>query len=335
MMDDLRLRLTRRLETLWYERITPPAWLLPLSLLFELVSRLRKRWTRPVRLPVRIVVIGNLAVGGSGKTPLVAWLARELQSRSLRVGIVLRGYGGQQAGPIRITPDMTAEEVGDEARWLAEATGVPVVAGPDRVEAVRTLLAGNALDIVLSDDGLQHYRLGRDAEIIAIDARRGLGNGALLPAGPLREPATRLARASAIVLKGEGHVPVPGNAPCVRMHCSLDYAERLSDGAKRPLSAFRGQPLRALAAIANPESFFTALEEAGLDIERIPLADHAPVAQTVADTGSDRPLLVTTKDAVKLGAPPPHVWQVPLAVAFSADDARTLLSLVRGDARTE
>lgn len=329
---DLRLRLTRQLMVLWYERSAPPTWLLPLSLLFGLASRTRKRWIRPVRLPVRVVVVGNLAVGGSGKTPLVAWLARELQGRSQRIGIVLRGYGGRQTGVMRVTPESTAAEVGDEARWLADATGAPVAVGADRVAAVRALLAQAPLDIVLSDDGLQHYRLGRDAEIIAIDAQRGLGNGALLPAGPLREPAARLAQASAVVLKGEGHVPVPRDVPCIRMRCTLEYAERLSDGARRPLSEFRGQPVRALAAIANPESFFSALEAAGLEIESIPLADHAPVAQAIARAGADRPLLVTTKDAVKLAEPPPHVWQVPLEVAFSADDAGTLLSRVRGDA---
>ncbi len=334
-MIDLRLRLTRRLMRLWYGNGVPSAWLLPLSLLFGLVTQLRKRWIRPVRLPVRVVVIGNLAVGGSGKTPLVAWLARELQSQSLRVGIVLRGYGGHQAGPARVTPDTTAEHVGDEARWLADATGAPVAVGSDRVATVRSLLADTPLDIVLSDDGLQHYRLGRDAEVIAIDAQRGLGNGALLPAGPLREPATRLAKADVVVLKGDGHVPVPKEIPCVRMRCSLEYAERLSDGARRPLSELRGQSLNALAAIANPESFFSALEATGLEIERIPLADHAPVAKAIADAGTDRPILVTTKDAVKLDDPPPHVWQVPLEVAFSADDAGTLLSRVRGDARTE
>ena len=334
-MMDLRLRLTRRLQALWYGRSAPPAWLMPLSLLFALISRLRKLCIRPVRLPVRIVVVGNLAVGGSGKTPLVAWLARELQAQSLRVGIVLRGYGGHGHEPTRVTPETTAEEVGDEARWLADNTGVPVAVGADRVAAVRTLIASASLDIVLSDDGLQHYRLGRDAEIIAIDALRGLGNGALLPAGPLREPATRLSEATAVVLKGEGHVPVPANVPSVRMRYVLECAERLSDGAQRPLQAFRGRPVRALAAIANPESFFGALEEQGLDIERIPLADHAPVAGAVAHAGTDRPLFVTSKDAVKLDDPPPHVWQVPLTVAFSADDAGTLLSRVRGDARTE
>ncbi len=334
-MMGLRLRLTRRLMTIWYERSAPPGWLVPLSLLFALASRLRRRWTRPVRLPVRVVVVGNLAVGGSGKTPLVAWLARELRNQSQTVGIVLRGYGGRQTGVMRVTPESTAGEVGDEARWLADTTGVPVAVGADRVAAVRALLAQAPLDIVLSDDGLQHYRLGRDAEIIAIDARRGLGNGALLPAGPLREPATRLAQASAVVLKDSGHVPVPQGVPCLRMHCALEHAERLSDGAERPLSEFRGHPVRALAAIANPESFFGALEAAGLEIERIPLADHAPVAQAVARAGADRPLLVTGKDAVKLAEPPPHVWQVPLAVAFSAEDAGTLLSRVRGAARKE
>lgn len=325
---------SRWLQSRWYAP-KPPLYLRPLSGLFGAVAALRRRLIRPVRLPVRVVVIGNLAVGGSGKTPLVAWLARELQARSLRVGIVTRGYGGGQRAPARVRPDMAATRVGDEARWLADTTGVPVVVGTDRIAAIRMLLADTPVDIVLSDDGLQHYRLARDAEIVAIDARRGLGNAALLPAGPLRESPARLAQADAIVLKGEGEVAVPPGVPCLRMHCTLETAERLSDRTRRPLAEFRGTPVRALAAIGDPESFFRALESAGLVIERLPLPDHAPAAEVIARLDTHTPLLVTTKDAVKLKNPPPHVWQVPLAVAFSEEDAGMLLSRVRGNANLE
>lgn len=332
---DLRPRLSRWLTQNWYGRSAPRIWLRPLSALFGWLTRLRRRWLRPVSLPVRVVVVGNLAVGGSGKTPLVAWLATELKRAGFRVGIVLRGYGGDNTGVRSVGGKTPAREIGDEARWLATSTGVAVAVGADRVAAVRTLLAEENLDIILSDDGLQHYRLGRDAEIIAIDANRGLGNRALLPAGPLREAPSRLAEATVIVLKGEGEISLPPGVPSVRMHYRIEDAERLCDGIRKPLEAFRGQPLRALAAIADPEAFFRALEAQGLSIERVALPDHAPVAGTIEALGADRPLLITTKDAVKLEHPPDHIWQVPVEVAFSTEDAHLLLSRVRGDERTE
>lgn len=332
---DLRPGLSRWLTQSWYGRSKPRAWLVPLGALFGWLTRLRRRWIRPIHLPVRVVVVGNLAVGGSGKTPLVAWLATELKRAGLRVGIVLRGYGGDNTGVQRVGAKTPAREVGDEARWLATATGVAVAVSADRVAAVKALLAEQSLDIVLSDDGLQHYRLGRAAEIIAVDANRGLGNRALLPAGPLREAPSRLAEATAIVLKGEGEIELPRGVPSVRMHYRIEEAERLCDGIRKRLEDFRGQPLRALAAIAHPEAFFGALEAQGLQIERIALSDHAPVASTVQALGADRPLLMTTKDAVKLDHPPEHVWQVPVEVAFPTEDAHLLLSRVRGDEPTE
>ncbi|MGH9483975.1 MAG: tetraacyldisaccharide 4'-kinase [Terriglobales bacterium] len=238
------LRFARWLQGRWYGGKLPP-FLLPLSALFGAVTALRRRLIRPVRLPVRVVVIGNLAVGGSGKTPLVAWLARELHQRGVKVGIVTRGYGREEHGIRRVEADTSATAVGDEPRWLAAVTGVPVVVGADRVAAVRALLTDTPVDIVLSDDGLQHYRLARDVEIVAIDARRGLGNGALLPAGPLREPLSRLTRADAVVLKGSDAVALPDLPTVVRMNYRLGPAKRLHDGATCPLAEFRG---RAIAA---------------------------------------------------------------------------------------
>ncbi|MGH8128959.1 MAG: tetraacyldisaccharide 4'-kinase [Gammaproteobacteria bacterium] len=318
------------LQGRWYSG-KPPLLLLPLSALFGAVTALRRRLIRPVRLPVRVVVIGNLAVGGSGKTPLVAWLARELRQRNVKVGIVTRGYGREEHGIRRVEAGTSATAVGDEPRWLADVTGEPVMVGADRVAAVRALLADTPIDIVLSDDGLQHYRLARDVEIVAVDARRGLGNGALLPAGPLREPPSRLTRADAVVLKGSDEVALPDLPTVVRMNYRLGAAESLRDGATRPLAEFRGQPVHALAAIGDPESFFRALEAECLNVERIPLADHAPIAATVARLPTDRHLLMTAKDAARLAAPPEHAWQVPLEVAFSQDDATTLLRIVLGD----
>ncbi len=338
-MTNLHHRFALWLQTRWYSA-KPPVLLLPLSALFSTVTTLR-RWLyarhllKPVRLPVRVVVIGNLAVGGSGKTPLVAWLAHELSQRNVSVGIVTRGYGRRDQGVHRVKKRTPATAVGDEPCWLAAVTNVPVVVGADRVAAVRALLAETPVDIVLSDDGLQHYRLAREVEIIMLDARRGLGNAALLPAGPLREPPARLSCADAVIIKGSGDVVLPDLPVVLHMHYSLGNAERLLDGSTRPLAEFRGQPVRALAAIGDPESFFQALEANGLIVERVALSDHAPVADTVAQLPPDRPLLMTAKDAVKLNTPPKHAWQVPLVVTFSADDTATLLSLVLGNHKME
>jgi len=327
---------SRRLQARWYAPRRPPLMLLPLSALFGAAVAAR-RWLyargllKAIRLPVRVVVVGNLAVGGSGKTPLVAWLARELSARGVRTGIVSRGYGRHEQDVRRVHADTPAAAAGDEARWLATVTGIPVAVGADRVAAVRALLSDTPLDIVLSDDGLQHYRMARDAEIVAVDARRGLGNGALLPAGPLREPPSRLSGVDAVVLKGDEDVSLPGSPTRLHMHCRLGAAVRLCDGKARPLAEFANQPVRALAAIGDPESFFRALEAGGLEVERIALADHGPVADIVARLPADRPLLMTAKDAVKLVAPPEHAWQVPLEVAFSETDAATLLKRVLGD----
>lgn len=337
MVSLLRDALTRVLQTLWYGRGMPPLWLLPLSGLFGAAAALRRALyrlgvLRRVRLQARVVVVGNIAVGGSGKTPLVAWLARGLKQSGWNVGIVSRGYGRGDAAVRRVRPDTPAAEAGDEAAWLARETGVPVVVGSDRVRAARALFkGGRPPDVVISDDGLQHYRLARDVEIVAVDAGRGYGNGALLPAGPLRERPRRLSRADAVVLKGEGTPFVPPGPKVFRMHWSLNEAVRLSDGERQPLTVFRESPVRAAAGIADPEGFFRALEACGLTLERHPLGDHAPVADLVGALPGDRPLLLTDKDAVKLGDPPPHVWRVPLAVAFSPDEARALVAIARGE----
>ncbi len=323
------------LQSRWYSRRRAPLVLLPLSALFGIVAGARRLLyrcglLRRVRLPVRVVVVGNIAVGGSGKTPLVAWLARELATSGVRVAVVTRGYGGHAAGVQRVTAQSAASDCGDEALWLARTTGVPVMAGRDRIAAVRALLVEDAPTLVLSDDGLQHYRLARDIEIVAVDAQRGFGNGALLPAGPLRERPARLGEAAAVVLKGDGQLEIPPGPRVFRMRWSLGEAVRLSDSQTAPLAAFTGAAVRALAAIADPESFFLALEREGLIVERHPARDHADIARMIAALPTDRPLMVTDKDAVKLAAGPAHLWRVPLEVAFASDDARALLEMVRG-----
>ncbi len=337
-MKSARASLTDYLQARWY---APHAswFLLPFAGLFGGVAALRRALyarglLRSTRVAARVVIVGNIVVGGSGKTPLVAWLAAELRARGVAVGIVTRGYGGRQRVPRLLAADATDAAIGDEARWLARETGVPVAVGRDRVAAARLLIEAHHPAIILADDGLQHYRLARDVEIVAVDAARGFGNGKQLPAGPLREPPARIGRAHAVVLKGAGDPPLPPGPAVFRMRYALADAVPLAGGPARPLAEFRDTPVRALAAIADPESFFHALETTGLAIERHPLPDHAPVAEVAAALGADRPLLMTDKDAVKLAAPPAHAWRVPLAVAFTEADAAALLALVRGNDRS-
>jgi tetraacyldisaccharide 4'-kinase len=335
----LRERLAKWLQRRWYAR-RAPWYLLPLAVLFAAIVAVRRTLyahgiLRGTRVSARVVIVGNITIGGSGKTPLIAWLARKLAAQGLAVGIVTRGYGGDNAHPRLVTLEMSAEEAGDEPLWLARETGVPVAAGRERVAAARCLIERKGCTIILSDDGLQHYRLTRDIEIIAVDGARGFGNGALLPAGPLREPPRRLMRANAIVIKGEAikgeGAPLSSlDVPVFRMRYALAEAVPLAGGAPVPLAEFRGQAVAALAAIADPESFFRALEAQGLRLVRHPLPDHAPVAETVASLGAARPILMTDKDAAKLAEAPANAFRVPFALAFSETDAARLLALVRG-----
>lgn len=325
------------LQARWYGG--DAAWyLLPLTGLFACLAGLRRLFYgwgvfKAECVTARVVVIGNIAVGGSGKTPLVAWLARELAAAGARVGIVARGYGGEGKTVREVTADSLASDVGDETLLLARKTALPVVAGRDRAAAARRLVDNHQVEIVLADDGLQHYRLARDVEIAVVDGRRGLGNGALLPAGPLREPRKRLEGVNAIVTKGRGGLSLPAGVPVFEMRHALLEAVPLKGGQAVPLERFRGERVHALAAIADPEGFFAALEAAGLEIERHPLPDHAPVAQELEKLGRNRPILMTDKGAVKLDTPPDNVWRVPLAVAFSGTDAARLLALARGARR--
>src|SRR5689334_8955460 len=194
-----------RLESMWYSR-EAPLWLTPLSLLYGLVMSVRALFYRVglrhrIKVAVPVIVVGNLTVGGTGKTPLVAWLSSHLAACGMRVAIVSRGYGGKARGVTRVTVHSRASEVGDEPLLLARRSQATVFIGKDRVAAAKAAVADRA-DIVISDDGLQHLALKRDCEIVVIDGQRGFGNGCLLPRGPLRELPRRLRRVNAVVVNG-------------------------------------------------------------------------------------------------------------------------------------
>lgn len=286
--------------------------LLPLSGLYCLLVALRRLayalgWFPIGRLEVPVVVVGNITVGGTGKSPLVIWMARTLVEMGYRPGIITRGYGGKsQRWPREVTPQSRAADVGDEAVMLSRRTGCPVYAGPSRREAGRKLLAEHDCDIVLSDDGLQHTALARDLEIVVVDGERRFGNGLCLPAGPLRERTARLRRVDMVIVNGK---PEPGE---YAMQVSGREAVPLQGGEPRALAAFADERLHAIAGIGRPERFFDMLEKAGLKPVRHPYADHHPYrAEELARLGHET-VLMTEKDGVKceLFAQPNH-WYVP------------------------
>jgi tetraacyldisaccharide 4'-kinase len=286
------------LDSIWYGK-HPLRWLLwPASLLYAAIIALRRLcyrrgWLRSERLPVPVIVVGNVTVGGTGKTPLVIWLVEQLRARGWRPGIVSRGYGGASAQwPREVHAHSDPVEVGDEPVLLAQRLACPIVVGPRRVEAGRRLLAGQAVDIVVADDGLQHYALGRDIEIVVVDGARGLGNRMLLPAGPLREPPGRLRGVDLIVINS-------GSGAGARMDLLPDAVTRLDGSETRPLAEFRERTVHAVAGIGNPERFFASLRAAGLDVQPHAFPDHHRFKAEDIVFADNAEVVMTEKDAVK------------------------------------
>ncbi|MEP6897460.1 MAG: tetraacyldisaccharide 4'-kinase [Rhodanobacter sp.] len=299
------------LESAWYAGGRAPWWALPLSLVYGGAVRLRSTlyrlgWWRSVRLPAPVVVIGNLSAGGTGKTPLTMAVVDALRARGWRPGVVSRGYGGSQREPMLLSEFHSPAQVGDEP-CLMRASGIPVAVGRDRPAAARLLLEAGC-NVVIADDGLQHYRLARDIEICVIDGIRRFGNRRLLPAGPLREPVSRLARVDLRVCNGG--VAGAGEYP---MQLRGSDAVALLDGRSKPLSAFRGGRVHAVAAIGNPRRFFDSLRAFGIEPVEHAFADHHAFVATDLEFADGLPLLMTDKDAVKCRSfAQPHWWRVPV-----------------------
>lgn len=332
-----------RLQALWWDERPVPWSLRALSALFGAGVRLRRAayasgLLMRSRVGTPVIVVGNISVGGSGKTPLVVWLCEQLLSLGVRPGIVLRGYGGRAAraaAPLRVSPEADAAEVGDEALLLARRTGMPVAVGRDRVRAARLLLA-EGVRVILADDGLQHLSLARDLELAVVDGRRGLGNGRLLPAGPLREPAARLAQVDVVVINGAatgaaGGLSLPATMPCLHMHLQGEQLIAL-DGraAPMPLASLRGRRVHAVAGIGHPERFFQRLRADGIEVLAHAFPDHHAYRPGELIFAEALPLLMTEKDAVKcqrfgLG----DAWYLPVAASFPADEAFALRERLR------
>jgi tetraacyldisaccharide 4'-kinase len=317
------------LNRIWYERAAPPWWMLPLSLCYGAAAGSRrylyaKRLRKSTRVASPVVVVGNLSVGGTGKTPLVCWLVARLTELGFKPGVVTRGYGGSCRNPRLIDSSADPKAVGDESILLAHRTGAPVAIGRDR-PAASQLLVNAGCDVVVSDDGLQHYALARDCEIVVIDGERRFGNGRLLPAGPLREPESRLAGADAVVVNG-GTKFLHG---ALSMRLEAWSAVSVIGGAVQALDAFAGRSVHAVAGIGNPERFFGMLRAHGIDVTAHPLPDHAQLQAADISFADRRPVLMTEKDAVKCAAiAGPHHWYVPVSASFDGGESRVLLDIV-------
>jgi tetraacyldisaccharide 4'-kinase len=329
-----------RLFKRWYEEPPGISPLQPLSWLYAGIVAARRTayergWLKSHAVGKPVIVVGNLTVGGTGKTPLTIWLASQLRQRGLEVGLVSRGYGREQGGLRAVTADSSWREVGDEPLILHRRTDCMTLVASDRVAAARTLVARGA-EVILADDGLQHLRMRRDCEIVVIDGSRGLGNGRALPAGPLRESGYRARTVDALVVNGgaDGE-PVRGlpsdvAAAALRMRLVATEARQVAGlEPARPLDAFRGQRVHAVAGIGNPRRFFADLWVRGLEVIEHPFPDHHALSAADLDFGDGLTVLMTEKDAVKCrDVAGPRLWYVPVEAAFSEADSRRLLELV-------
>ena len=327
-----------RLLDRWYDAGARPGGLVRgLSWLYRLVTAVRTKayqahWIRSHRLTKPVVVVGNLTVGGTGKTPLVAWLAERLVARGFHVGIVSRGYGRSYDAPHLVGVDSNWQDVGDEPLLLRRRTGCLTVVGRDRVAAAQALIA-HGVDVIIADDGLQHLRLARDCEIVVVDGARGFGNGMLLPAGPLREMPSRLLRADLTVVNGRPEHASLGevlSSTALLMSTVSEQAIRVDRaGEPRPLDTFKGQRVHAVAGIGNPARFFRGLREQGIEVVEHPFQDHHPFAAADLQFGDASPVLMTEKDALKCrDFADPRLWYVPISARFSEAHERLLVDRV-------
>jgi len=313
----------RWIHRVWYEGAGFGWVLLPFSGLYWLVSAGRRFLYRAGlmkihRASVPVIVVGNITAGGTGKTPTVIWLARALRSRNFSPGIVSRGYGGSKSdSPMRVDADSPADVVGDEPVLLAKRSDCPVVVDSNRVRAAG-MLADDGVDVIISDDGLQHYRLWRDYEICVIDGARGLGNRRLLPAGPLRESSDRLTRVDQLLVNGpmqscENLSVTEQNA--LPFELVATEACRLNGSLTRRLERFAETTVHAVAGIGNPDRFFDLLRAVGIQVIEHSFADHAALVPKDLEFGDNFEVFMTEKDAVKLRqGVKDKFWYIPVTL---------------------
>ncbi|MCF6289269.1 MAG: tetraacyldisaccharide 4'-kinase [Proteobacteria bacterium] len=319
----------QKLYRIWYHGETIPIRYKILSKIFSLASGFRRllfktgiKKTNKIKCPV--IIIGNITVGGVGKTPFVIWLVTQLQAQGYKVGVVSRGYGGKRKRePMLVIPQTSAQASGDEAILIAKHTNAPVMVAKNRVKAANKLILDFRVNIIIADDGLQHYALGRDIEIALIDAEYGLGNQQLLPAGPLRELPTRLASVDMVIYKGKKTAE-----HYFEYQPLLVYA--LGQTRKQPpIESFRNQKINAIAGIAHPNSFFNMLSAYGLAIVKYPLDDHEVLTAKHFEFDNDNPIFITEKDAIKCADMQlENVWVVVLKLVVPEPTQAQLMNLI-------
>lgn len=313
----------------WLKVFTPVSWILRRVVEYRR-ARYKSDTNRAWKASVPVCVVGNITVGGTGKTPLVIWLCEWLTRRGIKVGIVSRGYGGKASQyPMMVSQQSLCRDVGEENVLLRRRTGVPIVVDPNRVRATQFLIDNHSIDLIIADDGLQHYKLARDIEISVLDGARGVGNGLQLPFGPLREPKSRLQDVQWLVVKGE---PSCNDLPTSVMHLEPVEFVNVSNNSVLSIHEFRGQQagqLRAIAAIGNPSSFQNTLDQIQIQARVKPFRDHHHFrTDELKHNGSV--IIVTEKDAQKIRELPidtSHFWYLKVNVKFNEDMDEFLTSL--------
>lgn len=291
------------MEQAWQHRGVVAWMLYPLSLLFALIAAVRRasykiNFLESHAAGAPVIVVGNITVGGSGKTPMVVWLCSELKRLGKTPGIISRGYGGKaESWPQDVTSKSDPQMVGDEAVLLTNRTGCPMVVGPDRVAAAQMLFEKHGVDIIISDDGLQHYRMRRDIELVVIDGERRFGNRFPLPAGPLREPVSRLNSVDYIINNGgnsQGQEVAMSLLPGALYNLKSDEELKIEEFIEK-----QGNAIHAVAGIGNPSRLFRLLTKQGFAVTEHPFADHHPYQESDLEPLQDHPIIMTEKDAVK------------------------------------
>ena len=319
----------RWIHRVWYEAAVTGWVLLPLSGIYWLLLKLRALFFRfgvyrSYKAHAPVVVVGNITAGGTGKTPTVIWLVNELREKGFTPGIVSRGYGGSKSGTsMRVDASSDPAVVGDEPVLLAQRGQCPVAVDSDRVQAA-AMLVDDGVDVIISDDGLQHLRLRRDFEICVIDGERGLGNRRLLPAGPLRELPSRLANVDQVLVNGSTDIP---NA--IPFELQAIEACRLNGSLARSLQGFKDTTVHAVAGIGNPKRFFDLLRGFGIQVIEHSFPDHAVLTQADLQFGDDFEVFMTEKDAVKLGRKlSDRFWSVPVDLIMDTAESNALIQRI-------
>ena len=327
--------MSSKLERAWYSGAKWPLLLSPLEALFCSVAAYQKKQALKAQWlsPVPLIIVGNINVGGTGKSPLVIHLIGLLRELGYRPGVVSRGYGSKAPQyPFSVEPSSSSDEAGDEPLMIVQRTGVPFVIDPDRPQACRKLLESSDCNIIISDDGLQHYAMGRDIEIAVIDSRRGLGNGHCLPVGPLREKADRLSEVDFVVVNGHGGFTIPG-----AQHMVLKNDQWLTVKERVPVNpdGWQGSAVHAVAGIGRPERFYETLRAEGLTVIEHSFADHHHYTVEDISFNDQLPVIMTEKDAVKCRhlLLPSHYFyltvKVEMADSFKEQLQQRLVNLVK------